>query len=66
MNNMLEIITTSGALSLLAYGILFSCFGDDAFSEDKSDRFSFWKMTVWYWVAVAFMTWLLLIFRSKG
>ena len=61
---MLEIIVTAGAFSLLMFAFLFTCYGNEAFSEDKKERFFFWKMTVWYWGAIAFMTWLLLVFHD--
>ena len=59
---MVGIITTMGTFSLLMFAFLFTCYGREAFSEDKNERFAFWKMTVWYWGVIAFMTWLSLIF----
>ena len=37
-------------VSLILYGIYFFFTGDCAFSEDKAQRFSFWKGTVAYWI----------------
>lgn len=62
---MLEIIMTMGVISLLMFAFLFTCYGKEAFSEDKNERFFFWKMSVWYWAIIALMTWLLLIFCGR-
>lgn len=59
---MVGIILTLGMFALLAYGILFNLYGKEAFSDDKNERFDFWKMTLWYWVSIVIGAWLLMLF----
>ena len=37
-------------ICLIFYGVFFFFAGDMAFSEDKDQRFIFWKSTLAYWI----------------
>ena len=51
MKGSILIFLTCSIVSFILYGVCFFFVGDGAFSDDKFQRFSFWKWTLIYWIS---------------